>query len=154
MRIGALLTLAALAPVAASSSIGAQTRVERDSAPPHLDTVYTGPPLPQSVEIPPGPPVVHARPRAPLASYASREDYPVAALRGGEQGRVAFALEIGPYGRVTSCTITVSSGSASLDDASCRIIRFRARYVPARDARGTPVSDHDRGELTWTLPVH
>lgn len=98
------------------------------------------------------PPAVRARPVAALASYASDDDYPAAALRDRAEGRVAFALDIGPDGRVTNCTIVTSSGSAALDSASCRIMRSRARYEPARDARGAPAPDRDRGELNWTLP--
>ena len=73
-----------------------------------------------------------------LASLATDEVYPAGAIRRREQGRVAFTLAIDVYGRVTSCTITASSGSAVLDDWSCRLVRSRARYAPARDARRNP----------------
>ena len=95
---------------------------------------------------------IDALPRYPLASYVARADYPRAALRNREQGRVGFALGIGADGRVNACRITASSGSAALDAATCRIMRSRARYTPARDAQGNPVPDRDRGELNWTLP--
>ena len=93
-----------------------------------------------------------AEPRAPLAHYVSTADYPPAALRNREQGRVAFALGIGADGRVNACRITASSGSAALDSATRRIMRSRARYTPATDMRGMPVPDADVGELNWTLP--
>ena len=94
-----------------------------------------------------------AQPRAPHARYVSnRLDYPAAALRNREQGRVAFALAIGADGRVHGCRITASSGSGALDSTTCRILRSRARYSPARDARGVPVPDADVGAIVWTLP--
>lgn len=95
-----------------------------------------------------------ASPRAPLARYVSaRHDYPAAALRDRAEGRVGFALAIDANGRVIGCRITASSGSAALDSTTCRIMRSRARYTPARDARGVPVPDADVGAIDWTLPT-
>ena len=34
-----------------------------------------------------------------LAGYISNDDYPIEAMRRGEQGRVGFELEISPEGR-------------------------------------------------------
>jgi protein TonB len=94
-----------------------------------------------------------AQARYPLSSYVARADYPAAALRNREQGRVGFALGIGADGRVNACRITASSGSAALDGTTCRIMRSRPRYTPARDARGVAVPDVDVGEISWTLPA-
>ena len=129
------------------------------------------PPPPQSVPIlvaPPPPPYPRPAPppspsmervlppqraRANLGSYFSGDDYPAAALRAGEQGTSSFRLSIGPNGRVTDCVITVSSGSTSLDQAACRIMRSRARYTPARDSYGNPTTGSDSGRVTWRLPA-
>ena len=89
---------------------------------------------------------------ANLASYFSRDDYPRAAIRNREEGTVVFRLTVGTDGRVADCTITSSSGSASLDEATCRILRERGRYRPARDARGNPTTGSDEGSVTWALP--
>jgi len=97
-------------------------------------------------------PGVRARARANLASYLSSGDYPAAALRNNEQGQVVFALDIGPDGRVAGCRITQSSGSAALDSTTCRIMRSRARFTPARDARGAAVADRSSASVTWRLP--
>jgi len=80
------------------------------------------------------------------------EDYPAAALRGGEQGTVLYRLEIGPDGRVSNCTIRSSSGSAALDTRTCQVVRRRARFTPARDSEGNAVPDRRDGEVTWRLP--
>jgi len=111
--------------------------------------------LPPPGPMPPaaGPAVVRAQPRSPLQAYvALRYDYPAAAAKAGAQGNVAFLLDIGPDGRVTNCAITGSTGSAALDSASCRIMRSRARFTPARDAAGSPTRDRLAGALRWTLP--
>ena len=81
----------------------------------------------------------------------TQDDYPARALRGGEQGRVAYRLEISPNGRVSGCTIRRSSGSTALDDTTCRIVRTRARFAPARDSAGNAVPDARDGEVIWQL---
>jgi TonB family protein len=53
---------------------------------------------------------------------------------------------------VTSCTVTSSSGSASLDAATCRIMTERARFIPARDRRGRAVADSLSARVRWVLP--
>jgi protein TonB len=93
-----------------------------------------------------------ARARANLASYVSDADYPPSAIRAEEQGTTGFRLEIGPNGRVTECTVTSSSGSSALDQATCRLMRSRAKFTPARDSSGNPTGDTTSARITWKLP--
>ncbi len=114
------------------------------------------PARPGGYAVPPPPPpprtAAPVRPRAPLASYFSPDDYPAEALRNGEQGIVSYRLHVGPMGRVTRCVVTGSSGSAVLDAAACRILAERARFAPARDRRGRPTADIFSGRIRWELP--
>ena len=108
------------------------------------------PPLHPPVPRPPGaPPQRH---RANLSSYVTRDDYPAAALRGNEEGVTGVRLTVGADGRVSDCSVTASSGSSALDQATCRILRSRARYAPALDAAGQPASGTDNARIRWTLP--
>jgi TonB family protein len=92
-------------------------------------------------------------PRVALNTYFSTDDYPGEALRERQQGTVSFWVRISPEGRVSDCRIIQSSGSPSLDAATCRIIRERARYTPARDAQGRPAEAFDGDyAVTWRLP--
>ena len=95
--------------------------------------------------------VQRAEPKAPLTHLFTKSDYPPAALANGEQGRVAYRIDIAANGRVSGCTITGSSGSAALDTATCRILRSRARFTPARDAAGAPTADSLEGVIPWRL---
>jgi len=114
--------------------------------------------LAQPSARPPAPAPAPAPDAAPLRPTAwpfrlfTDEDYPAAALRAREQGRVVYRIEIGPDGRVSGCAVRRSSGSASLDAATCRIVRSRARFAPARDGAGRPVRDHRDGDVLWRLP--
>jgi len=123
-------------------------------APYYPPVPIAAPPAPTPPAPPPPPRVVPPqRARANLNSYFSADDYPAAALRGNDQGTTGFSLTIGASGRVEACSVTSSSGSAALDQATCRILRSRARYTPARDQSGNPTSGRDSGRVTWRLPA-
>lgn len=98
-------------------------------------------------------PVPAIRARAFLPGFFSSDDYPATARRNGQSGIVSFSLAIDRDGRVTRCTVTTSSGSAALDHATCTIIQRRARFTPARDARGKAVEDFTTGRIRWDLPA-
>ena len=100
----------------------------------------------------PAPDTAPLRPTAWPFRLFSDDDYPAAALRAREQGRVVYRLRIGPDGRVTDCDVRWSSGSASLDAATCRIVSRRARFAPARDSAGRPIPDQRDGDVLWVLP--
>jgi protein TonB len=78
-------------------------------------------------------------------------DYPISAIRRGEQGVVDMILNVDQDGRVTDCRVATSSGYDDLDAASCKIAR-RARYDPARDAQGKRVQAHLSTQTVWILP--
>jgi periplasmic protein TonB len=101
------------------------------------------------------PPVVSqaARAKGSLPSLFSDDDYPQSAIRNEEQGTTAVRLSIGTDGRVADCSITSSSGSTALDNATCSIIRRRARYTPAKDQSGNPIAGSDSARIRWVLPA-
>ena len=130
------------------------------TAPPPQIT-YTAPPAPpvQTVAPPPPPPpppppktVEPARAKANLQSLFSTDDYPASAIRNEEEGTTSFRLDVGTNGRVTNCTITSSSGSTALDNTTCRLLRARARFTPARDSNGNPTTDTVTNRIRWVLP--
>jgi len=103
-------------------------------------------------DVPPAPPPAH-RAKGNLASYILDSDYPRDAAQRGEQGVTGFSLDVDTAGRVSDCRVTASSGSASLDEATCRIFRERAQFEPARDEQGRPVPDHIASRMRWVLPA-
>ncbi|WP_344706739.1 energy transducer TonB [Sphingomonas swuensis] len=117
-----------------------------------------GPPEPETDSSSPvaSPPVTGrpepARATANLAAYFADNDYPDSAIRNDEQGTTTFELTVSPKGRVEDCRIASSSGSATLDSTTCRILQERARFRPATDPAGNPVPDTVRGRIRWALP--
>ena len=93
-----------------------------------------------------------ARAKGDVRTLISEDDYPEAALRNEESGSVQLKLAIGPDGNVTDCTVLRTSGSRALDTTTCRLLKKRARFVPAKDMNGQPVSDtYVTPRITWKL---
>ena len=136
--------------------------VQTPAPAPPIQTVRTPPPVFNPVPVaappppaPPPPPAVpasRATPRSSPGSWLSDADYPSRAQREERSGTAGFRLEIGPDGRVTSCTITSSTGHPDLDEATCRLLPRRAKFKPATAGGGGPMSDTYNGRITWRLP--
>lgn len=78
--------------------------------------------------------------------------YPPDALARGEQGTVGFKLRLDQDGNPTSCEVTQSSGFASLDSQTCRLILDHAEFKGVRDTAGNKVSAQYVGAVNWKLP--
>ncbi len=90
-------------------------------------------------------------PRGDPAAFFT-DVYPAAAIRAGEQGRVVARLRIDETGTPVECQIVTSSGSTSLESATCGIALNRVRFDPARDARGAAKASYYTLPVTWKLP--
>lgn len=77
----------------------------------------------------------------------SDADYPRDIGEAGFQGVVSVKFLVWTDGRVHDCEIMTSSGNATLDATTCRLIQRRFRYDPSRDVRGRPVP-------AWLLENH
>lgn len=97
---------------------------------------------------------VIAKPPVPInpGSWVMNQDYPKEAIKAREHGLTSFVLDVDRDGKVTGCTLTLSSGSALLDATTCSLLTRRARFVPARDARGKRVPATYRNRFNWMLP--
>lgn len=92
-----------------------------------------------------------AEPISPLYEIMRPDDYPAEARRLGEEGAVQMIFDITEKGRVRNCRVAVSSGSRSLDEASCQVLT-RARFKPARDEAGKPKRASGKTSITWDIP--
>lgn len=103
----------------------------------------------------PSPALAAPRPAVPLGNpggWATSADYPAAELRRGIEGTARFELTIGPDGRVSSCRIVASSGSAGLDRATCENVTRRARFRPATDETGGKTTGTYGNAVSWVIP--
>jgi protein TonB len=133
-------------------------RINIAPAPPQIETVSSPPPAPPPIVLAPppaAPPPSQARSASPKnqGSWAARiqENYPGDALRAEKQGRVGVHVTIGPDGRVSSCNVTSSSGTSSLDSAACDGMLRYGRYTPALDAAGSPTTGVANTAIVYRL---
>lgn len=114
-----------------------------DPPPPNRPAGAAAPPTPLSPKLLKGPiggvPVFKA------------DDYPDVALDKDGEGTVAFALLIDEQGKVADCTVTKTSGLASLDAQSCAIVKQRARFEPAIGLDGKPAKSSWHQRVTWRI---
>lgn len=90
--------------------------------------------------------------RAVWRSGAIRDrDYPKDASRARVGGEVEVRFTIEASGRVTGCRVTRSSGDASLDATTCRLIEERFRFKPATNGAGQPVASPYGWRQSWWL---
>jgi protein TonB len=134
--------------------------------PPQIDTVRIAPPPAPPVVLA-GPPIVAppaptpppapkgatsaVQPRGNPGSWATDADYPQRALREERAGTTGFRVTVGPDGRVVDCTVTSSSGSPDLDDATCKNVTRRARFKPAME-NGVAVASSYSNRIRWVIP--
>lgn len=132
------------------------------SVAPPVEIVQTvPPPAPPPVIVAPPAPVVappprvqpkQASPKGNPANWATTNDYPTRALREEREGTTGFRVTVGPDGRVTSCSVTSSSGSSDLDEATCSNVTRRARFNPATDGEGNPTTGQYSSRVRWVIP--
>lgn len=130
-------------------------------APPPVQTVITPPPPPpvviQTAAPPPPPPPAPSKAKGAtpkgMGSWAARiqANYPSRAAREEREGRVGVRVAIGPDGRVTSCSVSSSSGSPDLDEAACDGMTRYARFNPAQDSAGNPIADSYSTAIVYRL---
>ena len=85
--------------------------------------------------------------------WVTTNDYPSEALREEREGLVGFSLTIGADGRVSACKVTSSSGHDDLDAAACSLITQRARFDPARNAKGIAKTGQYANRVRWQIPT-
>lgn len=103
-------------------------------------------PLPAVAATPQGP-----EPAGDPGTWITYEDYPSVSLRDDQEGTVGFVLLVDPQGVPASCKVTQTSQFEQLDTQTCNLLMRRARFVPARDAQGSPVDGSYRSSVLWVI---
>lgn len=67
----------------------------------------------------------------------------------GRSETVGVRFLVAADGRVRDCAVTRSSGSRSVDAATCRLIEQRFRYRPAADSNGNAIPTAVNTAFTW-----
>lgn len=78
-------------------------------------------------------------------------DYPQIEGETGISGTVSVRYLVEADGKVSECEITRSSGSRTLDDTTCRLIRERFVFRPSRDRNGHAIPALIVENHTWII---
>ena len=95
---------------------------------------------------------IAATPQGNPFAWIQERDYRSNWIRQGLSGVAGFTLDIDARGRVSDCTITRSTGHDVLDGATCRLLKRRARFDPARDPAGNRVPASYSSSVAWEIP--
>src|SRR5690606_23240948 len=85
-----------------------------------------------------------------IAGELTNADYRRANPPRGAAGTVFVSYTVASDGTVRACSVLRSSGYEVFDRATCRLIRERYRFRPARDASGQAIEWQIRDDYTWT----
>jgi TonB family protein len=73
---------------------------------------------------------IPAMPIKPLESLISPGDYPAGVARRNGGYTVSLDLQVDRHGKVSDCYVEETSGSDTLDSATCALLRERAQFRP------------------------
>jgi protein TonB len=99
-------------------------------------------------------PAVDAEPSDPapignVSDWVTNADYPLDAWRNGEAGQVYYDLQVDRAGMITDCRADEGSATARLKAETCRLLRARAQFEPARNAKGVAMASVYSGYFNW-----
>lgn len=137
------------------AATGATVNAAPKPVPPTTNTVARRLPVPlivMNVSTPSSSKRPYPIPKGNPGTWANTNDYPPIALQKELEGTTGFSVTVGPDGRVSGCQIIASSGSPDLDQATCLNVTRRARFDPALDAKGNPISGRYQNRVRWQIP--
>lgn len=141
----------------AAAAMAASAMQDKDAAathrtPPPPAVIIAPPPPTAQMPMRPSGPNLPPTPRNRPALLIDADDYPAAALRENRSGNTTVELAISRWGTIADCRVSVSSGHADLDAATCDRLVTRARFWPATDAAGKDAPGMHTQTVRWALP--
>lgn len=94
------------------------------------------------------------RPRSHPRLWIRATDYPDTAMRDNLAGAVRFRLAVDAEGKVSDCVVQAAYSDPAFREATCKALRHRARFTPARDAQGQPVEAYWVSSSLFTIGRH
>ena len=88
-------------------------------------------------------------PLSPPGDWMGSADYPLGLMLSDVEGRVSFRLVVSSAGKPVACHIESVTNSDVFNDAVCASLIRRARFSPAQDSNGKPVSAYWRSSVRF-----
>jgi protein TonB len=115
------------------------------------------PPAGPGLGIAPTPPPptfdpISAKPKNRISNWVTTDDYRDSWISRDMTGIARFKLSVSVSGKVQDCQIVSSTGHKALDKATCKLVKRRARFNPARDGNGDKVAGSFTQSVRWKIP--
>jgi TonB family protein len=92
-----------------------------------------------------------ATPSKSPAHWLTFRDYPADMLREGMPGLVNFRLTVGADGKPKDCHVQQSTHPEGFDRVVCSALMRNARFNPARDQKGEPITSYYVNSVTFVI---
>jgi TonB family protein len=86
-------------------------------------------------------------------NWVKSRDYPADMLFEGQPAVVEFRLDVDGNGNVTGCHIQETTRKKEFDDAVCRSLMKRAKFLPALDAEGNSLKSYYQNTVNFLPSV-
>ncbi|MFM2410619.1 MAG: hypothetical protein RL481_1447 [Pseudomonadota bacterium] len=81
--------------------------------------------------------------------WVTTADYPEKMLNQEQSAVVEFRVDVDAQGKAVGCQIQESTRAKEFDDAVCKSIMDRARFLPALDANGNAIRSYWKNRVTF-----
>lgn len=92
-----------------------------------------------------------ATPVGSSSSWVVTGDYPTEMLRSAQAAIIEFRLSVGADGVPTACHIQSTTRPKKFDQAVCQSVMRRARFEPALDAAGSPITSYHQNTVHFQI---
>lgn len=93
-----------------------------------------------------------ARPDGNPGRWINAADYRSEMFAKGNEAIVHFRLSVDEHGNATACHIQQSTRPKAFDNVVCRVLMKRAKFLPAVDKAGTPITSYYRNTARFIIP--
>ena len=111
--------------------------------------------VPQNAACPEPPPRFTPKDPAPRNNrnrWVTVDDYRTSWINRDYTGTVSFRVTVGTNGRVSDCSVTGGTAPGALKNATCRLIKRRARFNAATNGDGNKVTGTYSSTVRWQIP--
>lgn len=91
-------------------------------------------------------------PKGNPGTWLTSSDYPGDSLARGEQAIIRFRIMVDAAGTTTACSVQSAIAKGDFAQITCNLLKRRARFEPARNARNESVASYFVGKVFWVMP--
>lgn len=91
-------------------------------------------------------------PKGSPNNWLRSADYPSGSIARGEQAIIRYRLTVDAAGQPTACAVQSAITKGDFAEVTCDLLKKRARFEPACDAKGKAMASYFVGSVVWIIP--